>query len=571
MTVQLAVLRQLRRASLRSVIASSGAALYLAAAAASLSGSHRVWCWAAAVVLCDCIRLIMSRRQPADEGGTAPTEYGDLLAIAAGALAWGTSAFWLAGPGADVPAIALLCAATLVGVHSLQRPVLDLHVMASHLWILLGHIPMMLTLALSRRIELEWTAIGVALVACGHAVFDRYQQRSAASAMRARAENAKLVERLREQAGLAERSNRDKTRFLAAAAHDLRQPLHALGLFGAAIEKRLRDRPEYPLINSMMKSIESLEKSFSALLDISRLDAGAVRPSYQLFPVRDLFRRIYMQYAGEAEQRDISLRFRAAGKIVRSDPMLLERIVSNLVQNALRYTERGGVLVAARRHGEEDLSIEVWDSGIGIPGTQIESIFHEFYQVDNPERDRIKGLGMGLAIVQRLCALLDHPIEVRSTVGRGSIFRVVIRGTLGGMPETAQLGADTLPPRIERALTVLLIDDEESIRRGMHELFEPTQIRLIAAASLEEAERLVEYGAISIDFVISDLRLRGGENGVDVIGSLRTVYGAALPAVLITGETTGPALLRANQEGIVVLFKPVQPREILRLINRLPA
>jgi signal transduction histidine kinase len=570
LSLDAAVLRRLRRASPRSVIASSGAALFVAAAAASLTGTRAAWYWMAIVFVIDIARIVIVLR-PWRRASAEQIQQRYFIAVALDALAWGSTPMWLTHqPGSEAVSIALLAAASLVGVHALQRPVLDVQRFGGAIWLLAGYVPMVLALALSKRIELQWCALGMALLSTGHAMFDRYQQRSARTALLARAENSKLVERLREQAGIAEKSNRDKTRFLAAAAHDLRQPLHALGLFGAAIEKRLRERPEYPLINSMMRSIESLEKSFTALLDISRLDAGAVKPAYQVFPVRDLFRRIYMQYAGEAERLDISLRFRAAGKLVRSDPMLLERIVSNLVQNALRYTERGGVLVAARRAGN-DVAIEVWDSGIGIPPEQMESIFQEFYQVDNIERDRTKGIGMGLAIVQRLTALLEHRIDVRSQPGKGSIFRVVIPASLDGMPITAQLGADTLPPRIDRALTVLLIDDEESIRRGMEEMFAPTQTRLIAAGTLAEAEQLVQHGAVSIDFVISDLRLRGGENGVDVIAQLRRLYGPTLPAVLITGETAGDALQRAHEDGIVVLFKPVQAKEILRLINRLPA
>ncbi|CAN5127831.1 hypothetical protein BH09PSE6_BH09PSE6_26270 [soil metagenome] len=570
MSLDVAVLRRLRRASPRTVLGSSGAALFVAAASVSLTGSKRSILWVLAIVVLDIARLLVVLLPAADADPQATQRrYFSISALIA--LAWGTSAAWLAWPITQTSiSIALIAAASLVGVHVLQRPVIDLHPLGSRSWLLAGHVPMVLVLVAAGPLELRWCALGLALLTVGMAMSDRFNRIAANATITARTENAKLVERLREQAGLADKSNRDKTRFLAAAAHDLRQPLHALGLFGAAIEKRLRGRPEYPLINSMMRSIEALEKSFTALLDISRLDAGAVRPTFQVFPVRDLFRRIYMQYAGEAERQDISLRFRAAGKLVRSDPMLLERIVSNLVQNALRYTERGGVLVAARRCGN-DVAIEVWDSGIGIPEDQIESIFQEFYQVDNPERDRSKGIGMGLAIVQRLTALLDHKLEVRSQRGRGTIFRVVIPASLEGMPDTAQLGADTLPPRIERALTVLLVDDEESIRRGMQELFAPTQIELIAAASLEEAEHMVGHGAVGIDFVISDLRLRGGENGVDVIAAMRRLYGAELPGVLITGETAGEALQRANEQGVVVLFKPVQPKEILRLINRLPA
>src|SRR5581483_10164036 len=211
----------------------------------------------------------------------------------------------------------------------------------------------------------------------------------------------------------------------ASAAHDLRQPLHALGMFCATLDQRLQDTPERPLVRNMMSAIESLEDSFGAMLDISRLDAGVVQTTPQTFPIRDVFRRLYQQFGGDAEARDLALRFRASRRIVHSDPLLLERILANLVQNALRYTRRGGVLVAARRHNA-GVALEVWDTGLGIPVDKLEMIFREFYQIDNPERDRSRGLGMGLAIVKRLCKLLQHPLEVRSTEGSGTVFRLVV-------------------------------------------------------------------------------------------------------------------------------------------------
>ena len=251
------------------------------------------------------------------------------------------------------------------------------------------------------------------------------QNDSLALLLAARFHNEDLVQQLRSQVDVAARANQEKTRFLASAAHDLRQPLHALGMFCATLDQRLQDTPERPLVRNMMSAIESLEESFGAMLDISRLDAGVVQPLPQTFPIRDIFRRLYQQFGGDAEARNLALRFRATRRIVRSDPLLLERVLANLVQNALRYTRNGGVLVAARRN-PGGVALEVWDTGPGIADDKKEMIFREFYQIENPERDRSRGLGMGLAIVQRICPLLGHPLELRSTVGKGSVFRVVV-------------------------------------------------------------------------------------------------------------------------------------------------
>jgi CheY-like chemotaxis protein len=208
----------------------------------------------------------------------------------------------------------------------------------------------------------------------------------------------------------------------------------------------------------------------------------------------------------------------------------------------------------------------VWDSGIGIPADKIDLIFQEFYQLDNPERDRSKGLGMGLAIVRRLSDLLGHRLEVRSTPGRGSVFRLLVSSAIEGAPDAAQLGADTLPPRIERSVTVLLIDDERAIREAMRELLTPMHVELLAAATTDEACRLAADASRRVDLILSDWRLRGDEDGIEAVRAVRRLTGPATPAVLITGETSPETIALAHASGLVVLHKPLQPKELLRLI-----
>jgi CheY-like chemotaxis protein/anti-sigma regulatory factor (Ser/Thr protein kinase) len=287
-----------------------------------------------------------------------------------------------------------------------------------------------------------------------------------------------------------------------------------------------------------------------------------------VFPVRDVFRRLYLHYAGDAELKDVSLRFRAAGKLVRSDPQLLERLLSNLVSNALRYTQRGGVLVAARRGGPGRIRIEVWDTGVGIPESQLGRVFEEFYQIDNPERDRSTGLGMGLPIVRRLSDLLEHPLHVRSVQGRGSLFGITVPAELEGVPLSAQLGADTLPPRMVREVVVLLIDDEREIREAMRELLVPRHVKLIEAATIAEALAAARNSG-RIDLILADLRLRGQEDGISAVSAVRRITGDSTLAVLITGETSPAALREAQESGLVIMFKPLRPQDLLGLIERL--
>lgn len=524
--------------------------------------------WGAMLLVTLAARLafvVVRRRRiaPGADARRARREY--LLPLGASALAWSVGPI-LFFP--DQPGYQALIICIWIGLATAATPTVAASRLAIYLWL----VTLLLPLAARFLLADDPTSNVLGAVA---AVFLVVQLRLAleqnellTATMMARIQNEDLVARLREQMSLVARASAEKTRFLAAAAHDLRQPLHALGLFCAALDQRLRESPDKPLVKSMLKSIEALENSFGAILDVSRLDSGAVLPNPQVFPVRDVFRRLYMHYAGDAELADVSLRFRAAGKLVRSDPQLLERIVSNLIQNSLRYTRTGGVLVAARRRAGQ-VSIEVWDSGVGIAPDKIDLIFQEFYQLDNPERDRSKGLGMGLAIVRRLSDLLDHRLEVRSTPGRGSVFRLLVPSAIQGAPEAAQLGADTLPPRIERSVTVLLIDDERAIRDAMHELLTPLHVDLLAAATIEEACRMAAGATQRVDLILSDWRLRGDEDGIEAVRAVRRLTGATTPAVLITGETSPETIKLAHASGLVVLHKPLQPKELLRLITPL--
>jgi signal transduction histidine kinase/CheY-like chemotaxis protein len=554
----------------RGALAGILAALFAASALQHRGAPVSVWIWAGGYVVLAVSRLVLLTQLRA-----APVRWDSprarafrswwLTLLTLSALIWGLgpplfiakdfatggllTGIWLAAAGLSAPLVAA------------ARP-------AIYLWLLPAVAPLLFALALYGSGEALVLAIvgSVFLLVLLRLVLE--QNDALAAGLAARFQNEDLVEQLRTQVEVAARANQEKTRFLASAVHDLRQPLHALGLFCAALDQRLHDIPERPLIKNMMASIEALETSFGAMLDISRLDAGVVRAAPQSFPVRDLFRRLYQQFGGDAEAHDISLRFRAARRLVLSDPQLLERVLANLLQNALRYTRQGGVLMAARRHAS-GVALEVWDTGVGIPAEKLELIFEEFYQIDNPERDRSRGLGMGLAIVRRLCNLLGHALEVRSTPGRGTIFRVVV--PVGGAPDPTQpaLEADTLPPRTDVRVTVMLIDDERAIREATRELLRPMRVDVLVAATIAEAVELARQAAAPIDMILSDWRLRGTETGVEAVRAVRRICGEATPAVLITGDTSADVLTLAHENGLIILHKPLQPRELVRLIGRL--
>ena len=378
---------------------------------------------------------------------------------------------------------------------------------------------------------------------------------------RARIAQADRIRALEAARDAAIKADQEKSRFLAIASHDLRQPVHAIGLFAATLEKRLQGSAEEPLIRNLNRAIDGLDRSFNVMLDISRLDAGAIEPRVQHFPLRDLFRRLHMHFAGQAEQKGLGLRFSPGGKSISSDPQLLERVLGNLVQNAIKYTDEGGIVVVARSTAGH-INVEIWDTGVGIRPADLRKVFDEFYQVGGGQRVRAQGLGMGLAIVKRLVRLLGHELTVSSRPGKGTMFR--LRIALGGLPEIQDLtaAADTVPAPILQARTVLVLDDEEPIREGLQMLLQEWGYEAIAAASINEALREVAKLDAPPDLILSDLHLGDGPDGIAGIEAIRRQCGCEITAMLITGDTSHTEIRRATESGHPVLFKPVQPRKL---------
>ncbi len=419
--------------------------------------------------------------------------------------------------------------------------------------------------ALANLIEPDSSRAAIAL-ACGFAsalaaLLALWLHRRWSAAARASIEQADRIRLLEAARDAAIKADQEKSRFLAIASHDLRQPVHAIGLFAATLEKRLEGSAEEPLVRNMSRAIDGLDRSFNVMLDISRLDAGAIEPRVQQFPLRDLFRRLHMHFAGQAEQKGLGLRFSPGGKSISSDPQLLERILGNLVQNAIKYTERGGIVVVARST-ESHINVEIWDTGVGIRGADLRKVFDEFFQVGRGERVRTQGLGMGLAIVKRLVRLLGHELIVASKPGRGTMFR--LRIALSGLPDLQDVtaGADTLPMPLLQPRTVLVLDDEEAIREGLCGLLQEWGYDAIAAGSIAQAERAVSLMDTPPDMILSDLHLGDGPDGIAGIEAIRRQCGCDVAAMLITGDTSHEEIRRATESGYPVLFKPVQPRKL---------
>jgi signal transduction histidine kinase/ActR/RegA family two-component response regulator len=396
-----------------------------------------------------------------------------------------------------------------------------------------------------------------------------------ARAIALRFENIDLIQELREQTlaaelarQAAEEANVAKSRFLAAAGHDLRQPLHALGFFVDALQEHSLPADGRAVVSNIRRSVDVMEDLFNSLLDVSRLDAGIVRPRITTIPLAPLVERVRVEFEPVARQKDLSLAVVRCSLFVRSDPVLLERIIRNLVANAVRYTDRGRVVVGARRRAET-VRIEVWDSGRGIPEDKYREIFQEFRQLENPERDRRKGLGLGLAIVERLVKLLDHPLELRSQLGKGSLFAVSVpRGRREEFVPGEADGQIVVDRDVADSL-ILIVDDEADVRDSMLALLGKWRCEVIAAESCAEMLKKVVSIQRLPDLIVSDYRLQGEENGIDVVARLREEFNAQVPALLITGDTGPEQLREAEESGLHILHKPLNPSRLRALIANL--
>jgi signal transduction histidine kinase len=388
-----------------------------------------------------------------------------------------------------------------------------------------------------------------------------------------RFENLELIKRLSRQTEIAElaklkaeAADHAKSKFLAAASHDLRQPMHALSMFSDILREEADPARMREVAGYMDASVKALGHLFDALLDISRLDAGVVPVHEADFCLGELLSRLFDDFRPVAARKGLRLAYVPTRAVVRADPILLEQMLRNLLANALRYTERGGVTLGCRRIGGR-VRVEVWDTGVGIPVEHFESIFHEFVQINNQERDREKGLGLGLAIVRRLSALLDYPVSVKSRLGHGSVFTIELRVGSPAARRAPVENTDVGGLGGFDALRVLVIDDEAGVRNATARLLENWNCEVLVAESLADAASRLGETQWKPQFVLCDYRLRQGASGVDALDWLRTLYGAGLPCLLITGDIEAERLRAVRESGYAVLHKPVQPAK-LRAVMR---
>jgi two-component system CheB/CheR fusion protein len=370
----------------------------------------------------------------------------------------------------------------------------------------------------------------------------------------------------------AERANLGKSRFLAAASHDLRQPLQTLSLLQGMLADSISDPGASQLIERLDKTIVAMSGLLDKLLDINQLDAGVVQPKFSDFAIGDLLKRLQDEFEIHAANAGLSLRVASCRLTVHSDPRLLEQILRNMLSNATKYTSQGKVLLGCRRRGER-LSIEVWDTGTGIPETELSAIFKEFHQLENHTGRRAKGLGLGLAIVQRIADLLEVPISVRSHLGRGSVFAVEV--PVAHAPALIE-PADSSPAEAiheeppAHAQSILIVEDDVEVRETLKLLLDSRGYRTFAASDGAQALAIAAERGVRLDLIVADYNLPG-PNGLETVGKIQEASARKIPAIMLTGDISGAKLIEIASKGHAHLYKPADARTLIRHIGEMLA
>lgn len=490
------------------------------------------------------------------------------VALAAG-LMWGLTAIWFFP--ADMPYQALqLC--VLFGISAAAVTTNQNHLPSLYADILGIMLPLVVRVALEQD-GIHWILAGMLLIflvvvlntgrELGRVFWRSLVQRYENDALLAQLTEQKAVaEQARQKAELA---NSDKSRFLAAASHDLRQPLQALTLFSEALSARVGDPHTAKLAEQIGKSVHALSDMFNELLDLSRLESGMLEPRWQHFSIVPLLDRVYVSFAPLAHGKGLAFELPHAetmsgsDALVYSDPFLLERVLRNLLTNAIRYTDAGQVALRCQRVGDT-LRIEVADTGIGIRPEVIPHIFEEYYQADNPHRDRRKGLGLGLAIVRRIERLLGLQVEVSSIPGRGTQFAFSLPA--GDAAWLTEPFAITHSRHDLSGAVVALVEDDPDIRQTAAGLMEQWGCRVFPAEEPGEVMRAMDLRQVRPDLIVCDYRLPHGLTAPRVIAQMREHWGADLPAMVVTGDTGPEVLQEVRACGALLLHKPASPARL---------
>ena len=511
------------------------------------------------VTALSALRLLLYRMYFRLDPAPADAPLWHRLAVVAGLVSgsvWGSAALFLYPPQMPQYTVFLIVLLTMLPVVPVAA--LAAYMPAFYAYYLPCLTPFVITLAMSDIGAERMAALLLVMMLVAMLTFARRYSSSLAQAILLRVQLAQQSDALRAAAA-------HKSRFIAAASHDLRQPVHAMGLFLASLHQRGEAAADARLVGHLEASQRSLRDMLTNMLDISRLDAAVSEPRLHDFNVGPLLQRLAAEFAPLAAAQQLGFRLRAVDCVVRSDPALLERIIRNLLSNALKYTRSGGIVLACRPRGGA-LRIQVFDSGVGIAAQHIEHIFQEYNQLDPGAGQEVDGLGLGLAIVRQSARLLGHAVRVRSRPGRGSVFGLV----LSQNPTAAGRGADATPARdrgpVPR-LSVLIIDDDTAVRAAASQLVGEWGHQVLACASAAQALEALAAGAAMPDVLIVDFRLADGQSGLEAAAQLRRQLQRALPVILVTGDTAPERIRQAYEAGHFLLHKPVDPQRLRACIT----
>lgn len=530
--------------------------------------------WFAAILLNQCWRLYLflryRRNPPTPE--EAP-RWGRYWTVGAGisGIIWGSAGIFMFVP--DAPGYQAFLIIALFAVTTGALTLITVHAPSFHAFVIPTILPVIVRTAFEGNVLHLFTAAACFLVLVMLLAFGRNLNKLLTRSLHNRFENVELITELKaqkqvaEQAQqLAEAATRARTQFFAAASHDLRQPLHAMGLFAAALSEKIRDPEVLNVVNSINASVHALETLFNELLDIYKIDAGAIKPEPRDFPLKPALDRLRDEFLAEASEKGLQLSLSASDCSIRSDPVLLERILRNLVSNAIHNTLAGEVAVSSREQ-DGKLLLEVRDTGVGVPAEHRDRIFDEFYQVRNPGRTSAMGLGLGLAIVKRLCDLLGHPIRVSTHVGRGSTFSVEVPLASTSVREPPAAPSVSRPPGDLAGKLVVVIDDESTIIEGMKVLLCGWGATVIGSTTGEDVIAAIHTAGKLPDLIIADYRLGAGSDGIEIVERIRQELDPEIPAILITGTMAPELVESARNARLEFLLKPVIPDKLRSLIS----
>lgn len=558
---------ELIRASYRAPILSPLLNMLAAAATASLFvGVVDTWAitaWLSLVFLTAGARMaslaLFRRLNPLSP---VPLRWGRMLVVIMGlnAAAWGSSVSFLFVPGDFQMQMNL---AAFVSVTAVFVTMTTSYMPLMVAFQAVSMPPLIIMLLLEGTGEHYATAFVMSLLGVTTIVIGSARLRTVKELIHLRMELAREKE-------TAEQANLAKSRFLAAASHDLRQPLHALGMFTAMLVERADTRDARTLARNIQGSVTALEMLLNALLDVSKLDAGSVIPRREEFALGPLLSRLGKEYAPQAAAKGLEFVTGPCTASVNSDPVLLETILRNLLSNAIRYTRKGHVAVECIGDAG-DVRVAIKDTGIGIAEEHRAEVFREFRQLHNPERDRSKGLGLGLAIVDRLLRLLQHELEWSSVPDEGSCFQIKLPRSQTPPVEPAQANGPDIQRNSQGShppLCVLVIDDEKAILRATRALLESWGLAVLTAESAEGAMDAVGASGRFPHAIIADFTLRDGRTGLEAIASISRHLKTEIPAMIITGEIAPESLREAQKSGHPVLNKPVAPARVRAFIRQ---